>query len=369
MPPNDHALYGPSGASIWLNCPASVRRTQIHEAKYGKQPDTTASLAGKAAHDEAERVLHDRIEPDPKSPHYTHVANYTKHVRDIIFTIQEFGEAPSISIENRIETGIPDCWGTADIVISARTEAWIGDLKAGQGLVDAEENDQMLTYAVGVRLDNPRLTKFNFFIAQAADIANPIKSWSCDAEVVDEHARKIKTAVMRADLDYPPLIGDHCTWCKGKGSCEAQNALSTSVFDTANAVEVTALTDAQRIFIIDNAPFIKKYMDAVIATALRSPPAGRKVVAGKGRRKWIDDDDTVLSVLSNYDIGGRVSPVPIGEATKILVSKLGKAQAAAAIEDITITSPGKPTLALTSDPRPALDAGALVFNDEESSDA
>ena len=366
MPPNDHAPYGPSSASIWLNCPASVRRTQIHEAKYGKQPDTPASLAGKAAHDESERVLREGCDANPASPHYVHVANYTKHVRGIIFTIQEFGEAPSISIENKIETGVPDCWGTADIVIMARTEAWVGDLKAGQGLVDAEENDQMLTYAVGVRRVNTDIEKFNFFIAQAADIANPIKSWSCDAEAVDAHARKIKTAIMQADLNYPPVIGDQCTWCKGKGSCEVQNALSTSVFDTANAVEVTALTDAQRIFIIDNAPFIKKYMDTVIATALRSPPAGRKVVAGKGRRKWIDDDDTVLSILSNYDIAGRISPVPIGEATKILTTRLGKAQAAAAIEDITITSPGKPTLALTSDPRPALDAGALVFNDEDS---
>jgi hypothetical protein len=53
-------------------------------------------------------------------------------------------------LEQRLPTGIPDCWGTSDAVIVSPDAVEVCDFKYGLGVrVDAEGNPQIRLYGVG----------------------------------------------------------------------------------------------------------------------------------------------------------------------------------------------------------------------------
>lgn len=369
-----HARFGPSSAKRWMRCPASIRICEAHVAKFGRRPSGPAAEFGTACHKAAERVLQgtQALAALPAEQQF-HVVPYTKHVDTIFDALHDAGQMSTTTVEFKLQTGIEDCWGTADIGIDADQEVWIGDLKTGRELVDAEANEQLLTYAIGIAKRNKRAERFNLFIAQAINTECPIATWTCDRNAVMKHRKAVQFAIHEADRACSPVPGDHCLWCDGKASCPAHHTNAVSVFHDAPETKealpaaVAAMPDDQRIFIIRNKEQIERFMKAVVAEAIRCPPAGYKAVAGGSRRCWIDDDDAVLATLQNYDIAPRVSPVTLGEAQKTLTTKLGKALADAALADITEKPPGKPTLAPTTDPRPAINAGA-IFIEEDSNE-
>lgn len=158
-----HALLSASGAHRWLVCTPSAKLEEDF-------PDTTSEAAreGTLAHELAElKARHYFYTPDFGKKKYTTRANklkkedlwkdemerYTDEYLDYLkVTALNLNTAPYVAIEQKLDLGnwIPEGFGTADCVMVYGNTVHVFDFKYGKGVqVDAEQNPQMLLYALG----------------------------------------------------------------------------------------------------------------------------------------------------------------------------------------------------------------------------
>lgn len=158
-----HALLGPSGAHRWMECPPSARLEE-------QFPDSTSEAAreGTLAHELAEiKVRHYFYTPDFGKRKYTtrlnklkkedlwqdemerHTDEYLDYIKGTALNLKS---APYVAIEQKLNltAWIPEGFGTADCVMVYGDTIHVFDFKYGKGVqVDAEQNPQMMIYALG----------------------------------------------------------------------------------------------------------------------------------------------------------------------------------------------------------------------------
>ena len=155
MPPSKHAVLSASSSHRWLNCSPSARLEQEFEDR-----ETEAAAEGTAAHALCEHKLRRALKMQSRKPisKYdceemdTHTDNYVQFVLETIAQAKEHCADPIINIEQRLDFScyVPHGFGTGDCIIIADKTLHIIDFKYGQGvLVEAEQNPQMMLYALG----------------------------------------------------------------------------------------------------------------------------------------------------------------------------------------------------------------------------
>lgn len=155
MPPSKHAVLSASSSHRWLNCSPSARLEQEFEDR-----ETEAAAEGTAAHALCEHKLRRALKCQSRKPisKYdceemdTHTDNYVQFVLETIAQAKEHCADPIINIEQRLDFScyVPHGFGTGDCIIIADKTLHIIDFKYGQGvLVEAEQNPQMMLYALG----------------------------------------------------------------------------------------------------------------------------------------------------------------------------------------------------------------------------
>ncbi len=158
-----HARLSPSGSKRWMACPGSVAL----EAPF---PDTSSTYSddGTAMHTVAawclteHRRAQSRVEQQipvhdaGQPPRYvTFTDDMAAVVQDYVDTVRMLALGNVLQIEQRVDfspfVGAADQFGTADAIVwNARDgELLLVDLKTGYRFVDAEENSQLLCYALG----------------------------------------------------------------------------------------------------------------------------------------------------------------------------------------------------------------------------
>ena len=155
MPPERHAVLSASSSHRWLHCNPSARLELEFEDR-----ETEAAAEGTAAHALAEHKLRKALKMRSTRP----VSKYDSDEMELYtdgymeFVLEAIEEArkdcpdPKVLIEQRLDFScyVPDGFGTGDCLIVADKLLHIIDLKYGQGvLVSAEENPQMMLYALG----------------------------------------------------------------------------------------------------------------------------------------------------------------------------------------------------------------------------
>ena len=262
--------------------------------------------------------------------------------------------------------------GTADAVILKDRAITIADLKYGMGIkVDAEHNEQLMTYALAA-------------IAQYGHITGPIDH--VDLMIFQPRLKHVSEwRISRFDLEawgvrlaitidkinhgiYELNPGAaQCKYCARASSCEALNASVFEAaqvdFDDQTAVATDSLDDevlAKKLSMVDA---IRTWCDAVEAESRRRLMAGRtlpgfKVVQGrKGTRKWVDEE-AVETLMKKMRFRGKnmyemklISPTTAEKYAKY--RRIGPVQWKRLCELLT-QSEGKPSIVPESDPRPAL---------------
>ncbi len=325
-------------------------------------------------------------------------------------------------------TPIPDQGGTADFIAFRWQHMIIIDLKYGKDPVFARDNKQLRVYALGVFFEWDWLYNFQTIEIRIAQprVAGGMTTWTISREELLAFAAEAKEAWGRTWqprhlLTRTPSTKG-CRWCKVRGTCPALYlfmAEDTDVFENYDDMDAkTAIIDvtptkvtyermmtANEIILDDRAvsPFpdlpeppmlntlalakllryqklMENFFNAIRAELLSRAISREeellwwKVVESRTRRKWVEDEDYIVSkILTTYpqikrsDLYATVmaSPAQMERVihTKAKVAKLSLPKIKAFLEDsgLVVKPPGQKTLAAVDDPRLAAPKDTDVF--------
>jgi hypothetical protein len=364
MSPTIHAKFSPSGFDGWSNCAAwesdPTGSTYADEGTDAHELGEICLTTGTDARIHLGRVLGKGNTVTDEMAEAVQV--YLDHVRAI--RGERFVEVrlPITSI-----TGEPDAFGTSDCVIldAAAGILHVIDYKHGRGVrVEAENNGQMRIYGAAA------LEEFGF-LAEIREVqmtivqprADNIVTEILSALALDEWSQRVAPAT-----EIRPGT-DQCRWCAKKATCPDIRAEITALFDTVPADETAS--QEELALAMDKADTIEGWIKAVRGEVEKrllhgQPVTGYKLVQGRrGSRTWKNDDDVAdtlkkwgLSVEQRFDLK-LISPTTAEKLVK--AGTIGPRRWAELQERIT-QAEGKPTVAPSSDKRPAI--APLDLSDE-----
>ena len=305
----------PSAATRWLNCPASVKLCE----SIPYQPAGEAAQIGTAIHEVAETA------------YLTSTSAYDwvgKTIKDIVITAENADYAQAhvdhirslevrlgrVKVEQYVtayKDNAINLGGTADVIAWSEEQSTlvIADLKTGKGFVDAD-SDQMKIYAIGaMRQLNSAFDNIEMSIVQPAHGEPRTYKITYD-ELFQWQHDYLNTAIskIKQNNTEPTPTEKGCQWCPAKAICPAQQkqfdviSKQADVKDIKNVKDlVVSLTTDQIEQILDRAPYVEKFIDAVKEHAIKRLEAG-EVIKGwqmqskRAYRKWIDEKDAKIQL-------------------------------------------------------------------------
>ncbi len=317
----------PSAASRWIACPASARLSTL--VPY--QEAGEAAQIGTAIHALAETCF--QLDTDPMKFIGQQVEGITMTEENCAFALEhlqaiwaiqdELGHVKVEQLFKLYDTPAFSLQGTADVVgwSITKEKLTIADLKTGRGYVDAD-SEQMKIYALGaIKVNNLRVKEVEFQIIQPHHGDKRIHRMSADELGVWETEimlPAINEAVSQAPRYAPSESA--CQWCPAKTICSAQKASFDVVAAQRDITSMKkdeikdvmlALTPQQISDILDRAPMVEKFIDAIKEHALKQMEDGA-VIPGwqlqpkRASRKWLDESNAraelIAAGLSDSDI-------------------------------------------------------------------
>lgn len=387
MPPTEHALLSPSSAHRWLICTPSARLEK-------KIPETENiySGEGKLAHEVAELKLRKTfLEPmetkeynrrlaklrrtklydngnlrDPKE-YWNEILACTDEYLDYINKVTlSYSARPYVAVEQKFDLSeyAPECFGTSDCVIIGERTLHVIDYKHGKGvMVEAEENPQMMLYALGALMRYRAIYSIDrvvMTIVQPRAQTDTVKEWETSAEalliwgVFTMHPKA--QAAFNGEGDFVP--GDHCRFCRAKAACRARTTEVQSAAEAFGKRDPALLTNDEIGAALQWAkPFADWYSDlqthALSAVLAGEEIPGWKAVEGRKTRAFDNADAAFADIIAaGYDEALLYERKPLSLAKVETV--LGKPKFAEIAGSHIVSQPGKPTLAPESDNRDAI---------------
>lgn len=373
----NHAVLSASGAHRWLNCPGSV----MLEAQF---PETTseAAMEGTLAHELAEMKLR----------HYFFTADYSRkklsaginklkknelwqeemqgYTDEYLDYIKGAAVAmksvPYVAIEKKVDFSayIPEGFGTADCILICGQDLYIIDLKYGKspnGRVDAENNSQMMLYALGAyeayRLLYPIKT-IHLAIVQPR-LSDGISEWSCSVDELlkfGSYAKERAALALSGKGEFNPDVKT-CKWCRAKAQCRARAEKNvTLAFAAGSLPPLITVEEAGRYLTVgeDVANWLGNLQEWALKECLSGNEVpGWKVVEGRSSRTWTDMDgafETLTAVGYDEALLWERKPLTLAQVEKAI----GKKDFVEYVGNYVVKTPGKPTLVKESDRRPAI---------------
>lgn len=361
-----HAGAGPSGAERWMTCTASLQTAREfletlspnQQKKFAES--STAAKQGTTAHAAAEaqvRLLLGEITPqevettlleltvNPLVDGEAYDEEMAEHLTSFVDLARQLIEdGRVVHAERRVEAlvELPDgrvhaVAGSADLTgepMKNDRSLVVVDLKYGEGLdVEAEENPQLRTYALGVLTsladeegNLPDIERIDYYVVQPR--LGGIKPWSESLDdLLDWRDDVLSPALalalggIEAGATFSPSE-KACQWCPAKGTCEAlvqsRFEAAKDMFDLIIETEMenghgavpdaSLLSDERLGSVLKQAQDLVKLADELKAEAQRRLYRGIEVpgyhlVNYQPPREWVNDADERLSPALHPDEG------------------------------------------------------------------
>ena len=370
-----HAKLSASGSARWLNCPGSV-----NAEKGIKNKSSFFAAEGTAAHALAEHCLVERLPADSQIGQMFEgfiVDNYmAEFVQPYVDYVQQFSGEHLYEVRVDFSPWVPEGFGTCDAMVIQRDGVLrVIDLKYGQGLrVDAEDNTQAMLYALGAYEDFGSIYDISTIeITIHQPRLDHVSEWSITVTDLLTWGEEVKRKAAEClTPDAPRNASDKaCQWCKAKPTCSALKTLTETaiitMFDDVDAATMPltdTLTDEQLKQALQHKKLITGWLDSVEAHIVERLTEGQdfegfKIVEGRSLRKWGDELGAVALLREQYDDAQlyKKSFVSVSQAEKLIGKKNG-----GQLADFIVKPPGKPTLAPSSDKRPAINLQESDFD-------
>lgn len=373
---SEHAKLSASSAHRWLACPPSVRLCD-------GIADTSSIYAaeGTLAHAVAELKLKKYFYPPSVKDYKAELETlkqkhiwqgeslwqkemdgysdfYVEYITNLCLSKER---APHVALEKRVDFSIwaPEGFGTADCVVLSDDVAHVIDLKYGKGVVvDAENNPQLMLYALGVYETYKILYGIKTFVLTIVQPRlDSISTWEIGLGELLAWGESIK---VKAQLAYEGKgafqAGEHCKFCKVKATCRARAQENIKLAGFTKALPDTLSSEELGEFLKQGkfvADWLKDLEEYALTECLSGHEvSGWKAVEGVSRRTWTDGEKAFQAIIaSGIDEAMLYERKPLSLAQ---VEKLLGKKEFAPFSAFVYKPPGKPTLVEVTDKRKAI---------------
>lgn len=359
-----HAILSASSSHRWLHCPPSARL----QLQY---PDTTSEAAeeGTAAHALAEHKLRRMLKLRSSKPvsQYDsddmdlHTDGYVAFVNEAIENAKAHCSDTIVMIEQRLDFSeyVPDGFGIGDCVIVADDNLHIIDLKYGQGvLVEAENNSQMMLYALGaLRLFDSLYDIKTVSMTIYQPRRDNVSTWTISVdELMDWAENTLRPLAKQAFAGEGEFsCGEWCRFCAARTTCRARAMEQMKIAKKDFALPPT-LSDDEISTLLPGLDDLITWASDLKEYALKSALAGKKwqgykLVAGRSVRHFTDEDAVAEAARkAGYTDIYKTSLIGVTEMEKLM----GRKNFAEILGQLVDKPHGKPTLVPDSDKRPEI---------------
>ncbi|EIY48022.1 DUF2800 domain-containing protein [Bacteroides nordii] len=373
-----HAILSPSAAYRWLACTPSARfEEQIPEEEnlYAAEGTLAHELAAVLLLEKTGgRVDDDTLKAIKANPLYS--SEMQEYCEGYASFVAGLARGVHVYIEHEYDMSkyIPLQFGTCDASFIKGSEIWVVDFKYGAGVsVSPTANKQMMCYALGVYDYHSKgysLKGANLLIyqprASSKSEYNP-KPWYISVEDLlrwAETEAKPKGRLAIAGMgDFVP--GQHCQFCKAITLCKA---CYDRFSDVKKIKDKRAMTDTDIATVLTYGPLIASWVKKVEEDTVKRLENGNslkgfKLVAGRGRRAFKNEDD-VVDILIGEGYEDQIFDSSLKSLTAI-EKLMGPKRFKEIFADEVMTIPGKVQIAPVDDDRPAVGASAADEYDDE----
>ena len=303
-----HARLSASRMDRVMSCPGSYRL----ESKMPYEPAGEAAAIGTAIHELSEKILRgEAVNPnDYPDDHFDMANEYAVFVNTLVENPRK--RMIEVKVDAGLKTLHESLGGTADAVLVDGDHLHVIDLKTGRVLVDAEDNKQLLTYALGVMriLNAPASIRCTMHIFQPRAGHS---QWTVSGTDLITHGHELLAAANLALTDDAPTnpTTNNCRYCKAKPICPSMRqkvqdnarkefADIVKKVEKGEAVAVPAVTPDM----IELAQMAALWSDAVLESAKRQITEG-SIIQGwtlrPGRKtKFWKSDALAYEALKSY---------------------------------------------------------------------
>lgn len=364
-----HAKFSPSGAARWLRCPGSIALEEGIESKSSAYAEEGTRLH-KLAADTLDRIVVEDLSPAN--------VDMPSEIRDYVKAVWDAAEGGALMVEQKVVFGPSiglseeEGFGTVDanVIVGDRIE--IHDLKTGRGVrVDAEENEQLMLYALGALHTFAPLGPFEKVKLVIHQVSlYHVSTWEITVDELEFWSLAVKRTIASIKAGNAPFEPGEkqCRFCKAKATCPAlaehvQETIGAEFPDLGEMDDPKAMGNNRLAVALDNVDLIEAWTKAVRERAYEElskgrPVPGYKLVAGKrGSRQWADEEaartalkSMRLKVEEMHEMN-LISPTTAEKLHK--AGTLGERQWSR-LQGLITQADGKPHVAPESDKRPAL---------------
>ena len=299
-----HARLSASRTDRFMQCPGSYRL----ESLMPYEPAGEAAAIGTAIHELSELILSGKEVPAGTDPDHVAMAQgYADFVNTLVENPRK--KLIEVNLDEGLKSLHPALGGTADAIFVDGNHLHVIDLKTGRVAVEAEDNKQLLTYALGAmrQLKAPSTIECTMHIFQPR-VGH--SKWTVSGNYLNLHGKRlVEAAELALSGDAPTNPSpDACRYCKAKTICPS---MREKVQETARSDFKPDTTVTPEM--LDDAALVAAWADAVQSAAKAQITEGKAITgwtmrAGRKTKFWKDEKLVMEAFKDNLKVWELKSP-------------------------------------------------------------